>query len=348
MKEAGGKKPPQRNINKNAVLSGVDKAAIFIMTLDEDVAAAIIEKLDEEEMKELSHAMAHLGQVSPDIVAEVVRDFKSHMSDTVSVVGNVKRTEDFLIKALGKDRVEVLLEEIRGPAGRNIWAKLANVNEEVLANYLKNEYPQTTALILTKLPSGHVAKVLANFSNDYGFEVVKRMIVMDPVKNEVLENVVVKNLRNEFISKLSKIQKQDSYKKVADTFNQMERTVADALMTRLNDYDKESAEIVKNLMFTFDDIVKLDKLAIQSILKNVDNSKLPVALKGAPTPIREMFLNNMSQRAAKILQDEIETMGPVRLKDVDEAQGKIIAVIKDLIESGDIEAPGAGKGELIY
>ncbi|MFN8912317.1 MAG: flagellar motor switch protein FliG, partial [Alphaproteobacteria bacterium] len=226
--------------------------------------------------------------------------------------------------------------------------KLSNIGEDVLAQYIKNEYPQTSAMILSKVPASQAANVLKMLSPEFAFEIMKRMILIDPIKKEVLEKVE-RTLKMEFIGSLTKTQKHDTSQVMAEIFNTFDRSTESKFMEMLESYDTDAAERIKRLMFTFDDIKKIDAQGIQAILKVADKSKLALALKGAGEEIRKKFIDNMSQRAAKILQEEIETMGPVRIKEVDEAQASIITVAKDLISKGEIDVSDAGDADqLIY
>jgi flagellar motor switch protein FliG len=327
-------------------LKGVEKAALLLLAVSEETAGKVFAGLEEDEIKELSQVMASLGTVDSEVLEKLVKEFYSEINVATSFVGNMRNTEKLLRKVMGQERVEVILEEIRGPAGKNIWDKMANINEEILVNYLKNEYPQTAALILSRLDPKQSAKVLSLFSEDFAFEVMKRMLTMDSVKKEVLERVE-KTLRSEFISTLTKTQKYDNNQIMAEIFNSFDRNSESKFMEMLEDYDNEMADNVKGLMFVFNDIRKLDAPSIQSVLKLADKNKLALALKGANEDIRKLFLDNMSQRAAKILAEEIESMGPVKLKDVDEAQAEIINIIKELMAKGDIEISEGGENDQI-
>jgi len=327
-------------------ISGVEKAAMFIMAIDQDVAAKILQSLEDDEIKEISQAMSNLGNVQAESIEKLIFEYSNEINANLNLVGNVHNTERFLRNVLGKEKVDVILEDIRGPAGRNIWDKLGNVNEELLANYLKNEYPQTTALVLSKLNPQNSSKVLASFSPEFAFEVINRMLALDSVKKEVLEKVE-KTLRTEFISNLTKTQKYDNNQIMAEIFNNLDRTTEAHFMELLEKENADAAENIKKLMFTFDDLMKVDEAGIQAILKSIDKSKLALALKGCSEEIRKKFIDNMSQRAAKILNEEVEGMGPVKLKDVDEAQGEIINITKELVAKGEIELSEGGDNEQI-
>ncbi|TAE82970.1 MAG: flagellar motor switch protein FliG, partial [Alphaproteobacteria bacterium] len=240
------------------------------------------------------------------------------------------------------------MDEIRGPAGRTTWDKLANVNEEVLAAFLKNEYPQTIALIISKIRPDHAAKVLSVLPEELAVEVINRMLTMDSVKKEVIEGIE-RTLRHEFMSNIAKTQRRDSYEMMADIFNNFDRATEGRFMSHLEHETPESAERIRNLMFTFEDLIKIDMSGIQTVLRNLDKEKLALALKGASDELKELFFKNMSERASKILLEDMESMGPVRLKDVDEAQMYVVNVAKELSNKGEITiAEAGGEEQLVY
>jgi flagellar motor switch protein FliG len=241
-----------------------------------------------------------------------------------------------------------IMDEIRGPAGRNMWEKLSNVQEQVLANYLKNEYPQTVAVVMSKLKPEHAARVLAILPEEFALDVVNRMLKMEAVQKEVIERVEA-TLRTEFMSNLSQTRRRDAHEVMAEIFNGFDRQTETRFMTALEDQNRESAERIKNLMFTFDDLVKLDNGSAQTLMRHIDKDKLAIALKGANETVRAFFLQNMSSRAAKMLLDDMQALGPVRLRDVDEAQGLLVNLAKDLAAKGEIMiAKNRADEELVY
>lgn len=329
-------------------LSGAEKAAIFMLALGEDHTSKIFEHMDDDEIMEISQTMAGLGKVSSNVVERLFVDFAEQMSSTNNLVGTLDSTERLLTKVLGKDKVSQIMEEIRGPAGRNMWEKLGNVNEEILANFLQKEYPQTVAVVLSKIMPDHAARVMAMLPENFALEVIHRMLRMEAVQKEVLEDVE-KTLRTEFMANLSRTQRRDSHELMAEIFNNLERAVETKFMDELNRSTPESAEKIRSLMFTFEDLAKLDPSAIQTLIRAVDKDKLPTALKGATETLRDLFFSNMSERAAKIMKEDMAAMGPVRLKEVEEAQQYIVNVTKDLESRGEIAiASGNEEDELIY
>src|SRR5258708_29147327 len=239
--------------------------------------------------------MAQLGAVRSEIVGRLCTDFVENLGSSGSLIGSYESTETLLIKTLPRDRVSQIMEEIRGPAGRTMWDKLGNVNEDVLANYLKNEYPQTVAVVLSKVKSDHASRVLGLLPEAFAMEVVMRMLRMEAVQKDVLDDVE-RTLRNEFLTNLTRSARRDSHEMIADIFNNLDRATEARFMTALEERNRDSAEKIKALMFTFDDLGKLDPGGVQTLLRNVAKDKLPLALKGASEGVRDLFLSNMSER----------------------------------------------------
>ena len=329
-------------------MSGAEKAALLLMSVGEDNATRLFSLMEDDEIRELSQAMANLGNVSAQMVERLLVEFADQISSTGSLVGNFDNTERLLAKVMDKDRVGNIMEEIRGPAGRTMWEKLANVNETVLANYLKNEYPQTVAVVLSKIKSEHASQVLTLLPEPFAMEVIMRMLRMESVQKEVLDDVE-RTLRNEFMSNLARTNRRDSHELMADIFNYLDRNMESRYLAALEERNKDSAERIKALMFTFEDLGNLDPGGVQTLLRNADKDKIATALKGASEELRDLFFTNMSERAAKIMREDMQAMGPVRLRDVDEAQMLMVTLAKDLAASGEIIiADNKGEDELVY
>jgi flagellar motor switch protein FliG len=329
-------------------LTGAERAAVIMLSLGEEHSAKIWSMMDEEEIKEVSQVMSNLGSVSSSLIEKLMVDFVSQMSGTGSVMGSYESTERLLARMMPEDKVGAIMEEIRGPAGRTMWDKLANVNETVLANYLKNEYPQTVSVVLSKIKPEHAARVLGALPEEFALEVVQRMLRMESVQKDILDKVE-NTLRIEFMSNLARTAKRDAHEQMAEIFNNFDRQTESRFITALEERSRDSAERIKALMFTFEDLSKLDPGSIQTLLRNVEKDKLGLALKGATDGLRDVFFSNMSERAGKILREDMEAMGPVRLKDVDEAQMRMVNIAKDLANKGEIMiAGGSAEDELVY
>lgn len=329
-------------------LSGPQKAAILMLSLGEEATIKLFNHMDEDEIKEVSQTMANLGMVGSSVIERLFVDFTEQISSTSSLTGSFESTERLLSRVLGKDKVGNIMEEIRGPAGRTMWDKLGNVNEQVLANYLKNEYPQTVAVVLSKVRPDHAARVLGILPESFAMEVVMRMLRMEAVQKDVLEDVE-KTLRNEFMSNLARTNRRDPHEVMAEIFNSLDRNVESRFISALEERNRDAADKIRSLMFTFDHLGLLDPSGVQTLIRTVDKDKLALALKGANDSLKELFFSNMSERASKILREDMAAMGPVRLRDVDEAQQAMVKAAKELAAKGEIViSSGKDEDEVIY
>jgi len=325
-------------------LQGDERTAVVLMALGPGYGKPIFEELDDIEIRQLSRAMSNMGAVTQDMLDKIFAQFVMGVTTNGDLNGSVDSTERLLLSFMPKDRVEMIMEEIRGPAGRNIWEKLSNVQEDILASFLKNEYPQTISVVLTKLATDHASRVLGSLPEELAMDVVQRMLAIEPVQKEIVEKIE-DTLRKEFMSTLSHTRRRDSHEQMADIFNAFDRQTEARFLTNLEERDIEAAERIKALMFTFDDLGSLDGTAIQTVLQGIEKPMLTLGLKGASDETKDLFLKNMSARAAKMLQDDMEAMGPVRLKDVDEAQSAMVNLAKDLAAKGEIVITKNGSDE---
>ena len=328
-------------------MRGAQRAAVMMLALGEDHCTRLFAMMHEDEIKDISSAMSQLGSIRSDTVERLCSEFIEGMGATGALTGSFESTENLLMKALPRDRVSQIMDEIRGPAGRTMWDKLGNVSEDVLANYLKNEYPQTVAVVLSKVKPDHSARVLTLLPDAFAMEVVMRMLRMETVQKEVLDGVE-KTLRAEFMSNLARSARRDAHELMADIFNNLDRQAETRFLNGLEERNRDAAERIKSLMFTFDDLQRLAGPSVQTLLRSIEKDKLPVALKGASDKIKELFLGNLSERAAKMLRDDMEGLGPVKLRDVDEAQAGIVALAKELAAQGQIEISAGKDEEVIY
>ena len=328
-------------------LSGVEKASIMMLALTEAGAAKLFRLLDHQEVMEISQTMAVLGRVEATVVERLLVEFRERLSGGGGVTGGFEATEKLLLRVLDADRADAIMQEVRGPAGRTVWDKLAHFNEAVLASYLKIEYPQTVAVVLSRIEAAHAARVLANLPEDFGTEVVMRMLRMEVVQTEIVADVE-RTLRMEFMSNLARSHRRDNLELMAEIFNYFDRSTEARFLTALEDRNKETADRIKALMFTFEDLTKLDPAGIQTLMRSAGNDRIAVALKGASEPLRELFFKNMSERAAKILRDDMQASGPIRLRDVEEAQQFLVNMAKELAASGEIFLSDGKDDELVY
>src|SRR6201997_94529 len=279
-------------------LTGPQKAAMMFLSLPQEQAGKLLSMMVNDEIKELSQIMSNLGTVSANLLERLFVDFADAISNTGSLVGSYQTTERLLMKSLDKDRVNLIMEEIRGPAGRTMWDKLANVHEQVLANYLKNEYPQTVAVVLSKIKPDHASRVLSLLPEGFAMEVVMRMLHMEAVQKDVLESLE-STLRTEFMSNLARTARRDSHELMAEIFNNLDRNTESRFLTALEERNRDAAEKIRALMFTFEDLIRLDANGVQTLLRHAEKEKLAMALKAGSDALKELFFSNMSGRAAK-------------------------------------------------
>ncbi|MGE0409452.1 MAG: flagellar motor switch protein FliG [Amphiplicatus sp.] len=328
-------------------LSGAEKAAVVMLALGPETSRPLWRSFDEDELREISAAISTLGSVTAEVVEELLYEFVSNLSSTGSITGSVESAQRFLQSVLPEEKVASILEDIRGPAGRTMWDKLANVNERVLAGYLKNEHPQTVAVILSRVKPEHAARVIATLPDLFGEEVINRMLALGPVQKDVLDQIE-QTLRTEFMATLARGPDKDPYEAMADIFNNFDRATERRYISALENKNPNAAEKIKSLMFVFEDLLRLDAQDVQALLRHVDKSVLARALKGANDEIKTLFFSNMSERAAHILRDDIEILGPLRLREIDAAQSRIVEITKDLGEQGEIFLSNGADDELVY
>jgi flagellar motor switch protein FliG len=319
-------------------LKGPQKAAAFMLSLEEAKVAKIISFLDQEELQNLSREMANLGIVDAKSIEKIYKDFQESVAiGTGTVVGSIEKTEKLLSQILPPDKVATIMSEIVGPVGKNLWEKLEVVDNEFLVTFLQKEHPQTIAVILTKIKPGKAAAIFKLLPLPLAEDVMVRILKLDLISKEILTDLE-KTLRTQFMNNVSKANKRDAHQIVADIFNLFDRDAEATFISLLEKSHPEDAERVKELMFTFEDLTRIDDKGIQEIIRVVDKTRLAFSLKGASQNIKDLFFRNMSERAGNLLKEEMEALGRVRLKEVDEAQAEIVAQTKELIETEVISA----------
>ena len=328
-------------------LTGPQRAALFLLMLGEEHGRTIWALLDEEEVRTVSHAMVQLGTVDASTVDRLIVDFIHRVSNS-SVSGSVERTEQLLMKVFPADQVATIMAEIYNTSGKRIWTRLSQIDAEILANYLRNEYPQTVAVVLSRVRPDHAARVLTMLPDDFAMDVVNRMLKLEVVQKEALHHIE-ETLRLEFVGAVAQTSRRDAHEIMAEVFNAFDRQTETRFLSALDDVNREAAKRIRELMFTFEDLAKLDAGGMQTLIRSVERDVLSRALKGAPEPVRAFFFSNMSQRAAKNLQDEMDGMGPIRLKEVDEAQLAMVNKAKELSDAGEIMiSKNNADDELVY
>lgn len=318
-----------------AMMNTLQKAAIIMMTLDEERSQRLIRQLDEYEIRHLSRAMATLGRAETDVIEKTIGDFHSEVGRTGNLFGTIETTERMLRRIMPPEKVAEIMDDIRGPDGRNTWEKLANISPEVLSTYLRNEHPQTAAVILSRLPGQHAARVLRHLPEVLVNEIALRLVRMDNIQRGTLVDIE-ETLKREFMTNLSRSYDRDSSAILADMLNRSDPQMVDRVMRMIEVQEPQAASRIRRIMFTFDDLIRVDTDTFGVLIAECPVDKLPIALSGASEEIRELFLGNMSGRAASMLREEIESLPNQRRKSIEDAQGEIIAITRRLAEAGKI------------
>jgi flagellar motor switch protein FliG len=321
-------------------LSGREKVAALFLALGKEDRERLIAYLSEEEQRDVMMTIPTLGMISSDTVEFLFKEFSERLSDTGTLVGDIDALQRMLedIYGLDSDRAAEILEDIRGPAGRNMWEKLQNVNEYTLAGYLKNQHPQTISVILSKVKPEYAARVLQLFNEKLQGEVILRVLKIEGVQKEIIQQLE-ETLKQEFITTLNKSTNRDSHNLIAEVFNRTDRGTVDRLLKLIDGENSESAEKIRRRMFTFVDLQKLTSLDIQKVISQSKTENLAKALKGVDESVRRFFYNNMGERAGKLLQDEIESLGGIRMREIDDAQAEVVKLAKQMGEEGLITIP---------
>ena len=332
-----------------AQISGLRKAAILLVQLGKDHSAAIMKTLRENEVEALTAEIARLESVDVDTLDEVLEEFQQlAKARQYYVQGGVSFAEEVLVATMGQDKAAEVMARLSASMVEMPFEFLRRVEPKLLLSYLTDEHPQTIALVIAYMPADQAAIVLSGLLPETQAEVAHRLAVMDRTSPEI-----VKQVESHLERRLSTlVQAADStavggLKPLVDIINQSDRTTERMILDGLEKRDLELAEEVRAHMFMFEDIVGLDDRAVQVVLRKVDSKDLAVALKGVREDVREKITRNMSERAALALADEISILGPVRLKQVEEAQAVVIRQIRMLEEAGEIVVARSGADEFV-
>lgn len=334
----------------NENLNGPQKAAIFIYSLGEEVASNIIKHLDEREIKRLGTSLAKIKTISPKVVDSVFSEFKELASAPIPIQIGHEGSNQFiakvLTKAVEKEKAKNLIEEIQEEERLNLFNELKQLDPKTVANFLKNEHPQTIAIVLTHLNPNQTSEIITELPESLQSEVIYRIAELEDIPPGIVEEID-KALKTE-VSTLKgyRGQKRGGIQLVAEILNQMDGARESAILTELESHKEGLAEEIRKLMFVFEDLIQVDDKSLMTILKEINNETLMVAMKTASEELKEKIFKNMSERAAQMLKEDLEVMGPVRLKDVEVAQQSILQVAKKLESEGKIVLMAKGKEEV--
>jgi flagellar motor switch protein FliG len=329
-------------------MTGPQKAAILLLTLGEDFTADIFRQLDDNEIKRLGRAMSRIQNVTPDAVQTVLNEFVNEVSSPTDLrIKGDNFLKNTISRAITDERAESLLEEIHSETGPVPFASLKHVDAKVLGNFIRNEHPQTVALILAHLDPDKAAEIVSEFPEQLQMDVVMRIADLDRVPQSVVQEI--EQVLNEEIIALGTVgtQKLGGAQTVAEILNQVDQATENAILSKIEEDRMELANDIRKLMFVFDDLINVDDRGIRAILKDVNNEELTLALKTGSEDMKNKILSNLSERAAEMIKEDLDVMGPVRLADVEKAQQSILRVAKKLEAEGKVVI-GKGGGEDVF
>lgn len=318
-------------------LNGVQKAAVLLVTLGVEASARIFRELEEGEIEALVGEISRLRNVPGKVATEVMQEFQQMaLAQEYMTRGGQRYAEELLEKALGRNKAAEIIARIQGLKGATFFEALRKVDARFLIDSVRQEHPQTIALVLSHMDAKLSASVLAGLPQEVRSEVVIRIAKMDKTNPEL-----VSEIDQILAGRLSSVLSQEvsitgGIKSVAEIMNYMDRGTERGVMDNLQERDPALAEQICNLMFTFDDLTRVDDRGIQRVLKEVEQKELALALKAAGQEVSDKIFKNMSARARGLLEEEIEYLGPVKLRDVETVQQKIVSVVRQLEEAGEI------------
>ena len=329
-------------------LSGRQKAAIFLVTLGSEISAEIFNHLREDEIETLTFEIARLDNVEPDERDRVLMEFKElMMAQDFITSGGIDYARELLEKSLGSQRAVDIINRLTSSLQVRPFDFIRRTDPAHLLNFIQQEHPQTIALILAYLEPAKASIILGSLPHEIQSDVAKRIATMDRTSPEVLREV-----ERVLEKKLSTLSSEDftaagGVENIVEILNLVDRSTEKLIIESLEEEDPELAEDIKKRMFVFEDIVLLDDRAIQKVLREVDTGELAKALRGVDAEVQDKIFKNMSKRAAALLKEEMEYMGPIRLKDVEETQQKIVSIIRKLEDSGEIVVARSGEDEMV-
>lgn len=333
---------------KKSQLSGRQKAAVFLVSLGSEISAEIFKHLREDEIEQLTFEIARLDRIEPEDRDRVLQEFQEMMMAQEFIQnGGIDYAREVLERALGTQKAIDIVNRLTSSLQVRPFDFIRRTDPSHLLNFIQGEHPQTIALILAYLDSQKSAQILSGLSHQIQADVAKRIAQMDRTSPDVLREV-----ERVLERKLSTLASEDftsagGIDAIVEVLNNVDRGTEKIIIEALEEEDPELAEEIKKRMFVFEDIVLLDDRSIQKVLREVDTQDLAKALKGVDAEVQEKIYRNMSKRASSLLREDMDFMGPIRLRDVEESQQKIVNIIRKLEESGDIIVARAGEEELV-
>ncbi|MBO1904415.1 flagellar motor switch protein FliG [Microvirga sp. 3-52] len=322
--------------NGTKVLKGPERVATLLFAMGKPAASKILKHFSEDEIRLVTKSAAQLGPVSPTQIEQLVEEFASNFSDGADLIGGATHIEKLLTGILSPEQIANIMSEVVGNANRSIWERISTVSEGAIASYLMKEHPQTAALILSKVKPSCAAKVMTQLPQPLRNNLMRRMLSMKPIVDETMKNIE-KTLHEDFMANFSKNAGADTHAKIADIINKMERDHMEDVLTSLSSVRPKSAEILRGLLFTFDDIVKLTPKDRTTLFDQVPPDRVVLALKGTNDDFRKVVLSALSSRVRRMIEHELNSKEPSAHRDIAEARRTIT----------DLALEMAGRGEIV-
>ena len=330
-------------------LSGKEKATILLSTLDSDYSAEVFKHLSEEQIEELTLEIANMKNIAPQIKDEVLEEFYQIMEtkNYIDRGGGLQYAKEILEKSLGEDKAKEIMQRLTDSIQAKPFDALRQTDPSQLINLIQDEHPQTIALIMAYLHPDQASEVLSSLSQDKQITVTQRIAKMSQTSPDVIQDVeeVMEDKIASFIT--DEYAMAGGLDSIVDIINQVDRGTEKNILDQLEEKDEDLSEEIRQRLFVFEDIVQLSDQAIQMTLREVDNDDVALALKTVDDEVKEKITSNMSDRAANMLEEDMEYMGAVRLRDVEEAQQRIVSVIRELEESGEIVIARGEESEIV-
>ena len=324
-------------------LSGAEKIAILLLAMGDKFTSEVFKRMERAEITEVSKAIMNLDAVPKETVEAVLREFHHAMVSGQDILaGGENAVKRILLKHLDTDTAKYIIDELDLELGPTPFRELGNVSPRILAQILRNEHPQTLALILGHMPPEQAAVLLTSLPSGGRTEVLMRLANLEPVPDDMIVEVD-KVLQSQLIAMGGKEGKKvGGVPAVAEILNSVDRATEEEVLSEIEEESSQMAEDIRNLMFVFEDIKSLDSRAVREMLKEISNDDLILALKGASPDLQELFYTNMSERAATMIKEDLEIMGPTKLADVEAAQQNIVKTVRRLEAEGRIAISRGG------
>ena len=330
--------------DKGSSLSGRQKAAILLLGLGEDVAASVLQHCSEFELQQLSQEISHLGDIPGEVTENIAREFADTVGHKAVFSGGRDYLRNILVKTMGENKADNFLDKVRDSLRHKPFGNLAHVDGKVIASFIRNEHPQTVALILAHLDPEQAAEIISLLPEGIQGDIMLRIASLEAVPREMIDEIeTVLDDELKTTGGMASVG-LGGIEAVAEVINNLDKNTETAIMSVIEENDPDLADEIRKLMFTFDDLINVDDRGIQAILKEINNEDLLLALKSALEEVKEKIYRNMSQRAATMIQDDLEALGPVRLTDIEKAQQGIVKVARKLEEEGKIIIASKGGG----